>query len=95
MSWLNRVFSSGYTLQAYPRAIQPVLPDFHNCDPRYDRELVKSDCKAAVMEMPWAREHAQVDWSVNFHSQRYRLPMSFNAVPLGAPKGAVSMWKED
>jgi len=91
MSWLNRVFSTGYTLQRYPRPIPPERPDFHNCDPRYGQELVKKDCKAAVMTMPWARENAQLDWGVNIQTRGYDLPMSFNAVPGDAPKGSVSM----
>lgn len=94
MSWLNRLASTGYTLQRYPRLIEPDLPDFHNCDPRYGQELVKADCKAAVLTMPWARQNLERDFAVNFVAREYNLPMSFNAVPADAPKGAVSMWSE-
>ena len=90
MSWLSRAFTSSYTIQNYPRAIRPERPDFWNCDPRYGQELVRKDCKAAVLKMPWARENAEVDWAVNFIGQEYRLPVSFNAVPEGAPRGAQS-----
>lgn len=90
MSWLNQVFSSGYTIQRYPLIIRPESPDFHNCDPRYGRELVKGDCKAAVMTMPWARRNAEVDWAVNFFAREFNLPMSFNAVPEDSPEGSVS-----
>lgn len=68
--------NNGYTLQAYPRLIEPEAPDFARCVPEYGRELAKRDCKEAVKNMPWARQNAEVDWAVNFHAQEWHLPMS-------------------
>lgn len=65
-----------YTLQAYPRLIEPEAPDYARCVPEFGRELAKRDCKEAVKNMPWARRSAEVDWAVNFHAQQYYLPMS-------------------
>lgn len=73
-----------YTLQAYPRLIEPTTPDFARCVPEFGRELAKRDCKEAVKNMPWARQSAEVEWAVNFHAQEYHLPMSIGwTVPKG------------
>lgn len=75
---------SPYTIQAYPRLIEPEAPDFQRCVPEFGRELSKRDCKEAVKNMPWARQGVEVDWSVNFHAQEYSLPMSIGwTVPKG------------
>lgn len=76
--------SNPYTLQAYPRLIEPETPDFARCAPEFGRELAKRDCKEAVKNMPWARQSAQVSWAVNFRAQEYNLPMSIGwTVPKG------------
>ena len=83
-----------YTLQSYPRAIQPAAPDFSRCVPEYGRELSKTDCKEAVKNMPWARQGMEVDWSVNFCAQEYSLPMSIGWTvpnPKGGPGGTPGM----
>ena len=75
-----------YTLQSYPRVIEPEAPDFGRCVPEYGRELTKRDCKEAVKNLPWARQGAEVDWSVNFRAMEYNLPMSVGwTVPRGEP----------
>ena len=85
-----------YTLQAYPRLIEPETPDFARCVPEFGRELTKRDCKEAVKNMPWARQNAEVDWAVNFHAQQYNLPMSIGwAVPKGeAGAGTPGMYTQ-
>ena len=73
-----------YTLQAFPRLIEPEAPDFARCVPEFGRELTKRDCKEAVKNMPWARQNAEVSWAVNFRAQEYNLPMSIGwTVPKG------------
>ena len=73
-----------YTLQSYPRLIEPETPDFARCVPEFGRELTKRDCKEAVKNMPWARQSAEVEWSVNFKAREYNLPMSIGwTVPKG------------
>ena len=73
-----------YTLQAYPRIIEPETPDFGACVPQFGRELSKRDCKEAVKNRRGARQGAEVDWSVNFHANEYNLPMSIGwTVPKG------------
>ncbi len=71
MSWYNSVFNSGYTLNNYPRPIAPTRPDYLKCNQRYGRELVKGDCKAAVLTMPWARAGAEVDWVISLNSSSH------------------------
>ena len=82
-----------YTLQSFPRAIAPSSPDFSRCVPEYGRELSKRDCKEAVRNMPWARQHAEVEWAVNFKTLEYNLPMSIGwTVPKGeAGAGTAGM----
>ena len=73
-----------YTIQSYPREIYPQHPDFSRCVPEFGRELSKRDCKEAVKKMPWAKQGKEVDWSVNFHTQDYNLPMSIGwTIPKG------------
>lgn len=73
-----------YTLQDYPRLIEPEAPDFARCVPEFGRELTKRDCKEAVKNMPWARSHAEVEWAVNFLAQTWNLPMEIGwEVPRG------------
>lgn len=86
--------SNLYTLQAYPRLIEPESPDYARCVPEFGRELTKRDCKEAVKNMPWLRQSAEVDWAVNFHAQQYNLPMSIGwTVPKGeAGAGTPGMY---
>ena len=83
-----------YTLQDYPRLIEPEAPDFARCVPEFGRELTKRDCKEAVKNMPWARENAEVEWAVNFHVTEYNLPMSIGwEIPRGeAGAGTPGMY---
>ncbi|CAF9908203.1 MAG: hypothetical protein ALECFALPRED_004349 [Alectoria fallacina] len=82
--------SNLYTLQAYPRLIEPESPDYARCVPEFGRELTKRDCKEAVKNMPWLRQSAEVDWAVNFHAQQYNLPMSIGwTVPKGEAGNCV------
>ena len=86
--------SNPYTLQAYPRLIEPETPDYARCVPEFGRELAKRDCKEAVKNMPWLRSSAEVDWAVNFKAQQYNLPMSIGwTVPKGeAGAGTPGMY---
>lgn len=72
----SRLRDNPYTLQSYPREIPPQHPGFSRCVPEFGRELAKRDCKEAVKNMPWLKEGKEVDWSVNFVTQKYNLPMS-------------------